>query len=159
MIFIILITFGLILLIKGADWLISGASSLARKIQVPDLAIGLTIVAFGTSMPEFVVNIFASAAGNPDIAIGNILGSNIFNILVILGVSALVRPLSIKESTIYKESPYSLIAAVVLGIMVSDKLIDGGKVNILSRIDGIVFISFFGIFFYFLYDLIKEQNG
>ena len=104
----LLLIAGFVLLIKGADFLVNGASSLARRFNVSDLVIGLTIVAFGTSTPELFVNIFASFKGNTDIAIGNVLGSNIANIFLILGVSAVIYPLTVTKGTVWKEIPFSL---------------------------------------------------
>jgi len=151
----ILFIIGFIFLIKGADLLVDGSSSIAKKLNVSAIVIGLTIVAFGTSMPELIVNIFASAGGNTDIAIGNILGSNIANILLILGVSAIVYPLVTKKNTVWKEIPLSLLAAIILGVMANDMLIDGGGFSGLTRIDGIVLIAFFIIFLYYTFEISK----
>lgn len=151
----ILLIIGFILLIKGADLLVDGASSIAKKLNISAIVIGLTIVAFGTSMPELIVNLFASVGGNTDIAIGNILGSNIANILLILGVSAIIYPLATKRNTVWKEIPLSLLAAIVLGVMANDILIDGSGVSGLTRIDGIILIAFFIIFLYYTFEIAK----
>ncbi len=151
----ILFIIGFVLLIKGADMLVEGASSIAKKINISAIVIGLTIVAFGTSSPELIVNIFASTSGNPDIAIGNILGSNIANILLILGLSSIIYPLVVKRNTVWKEIPLSLLAAVILGVMANDALIDGEGFSGLTRIDGIVLIAFFIIFLYYTFDIAK----
>lgn len=151
----ILFIIGFALLIKGADLLVDGASSIAKKLKISAIVIGLTIVAFGTSMPELIVNIFASAKGNTDIAIGNILGSNIANILLILGISAIIYPLATKRNTVWKEIPLSLLAAVILGVMANDMLIDGAGFSGLTKIDGIVFIAFFVIFLYYTFGISK----
>jgi len=156
---IILLVAGFIFLIKGADLLVDGASSLAKRFGISSLVIGLTIVAFGTSAPELIVNIFASIKGNTDIAIGNILGSNIANILLILGVSAIIFPLAVKRGTVWKEIPLSLLAVIVAGIMANDILIDGGKFSGLTRIDGLIFLSFFIIFLYYTFGISKAQSG
>ncbi len=140
---------GFVILIKGADFLVNGASAVARRFNVSDLVIGLTVVAFGTSTPELFVNILASAKGNTDIAIGNVLGSNICNILLILGVSAVIYPLSVTKGTVWKEIPFSLLAVIVLGFMANDKMIDGGISSQLARIDGFVLLAFFMIFLYY----------
>jgi len=105
---------GFAILIKGADLLVDGASSLARRLGISTLVIGLTIVAFGTSAPELIVNIIASINGNSDIAIGNILGSNIANILLILGISAVIYPLAVKRRTVWKEISLAFLAVIVL---------------------------------------------
>ena len=156
---LILFVVGFGLLIKGADFLVDGAASVARKFNIPDIAIGLTIVAFGTSAPEFAVNIFSSLSGKTDIAIGNIIGSNIANIFLILGIAAVIYPLTVKRGTAWKEIPMSLLAAVLLGFMANDILIDGGAKNIITRIDGLVLLSFFVIFIYYIYGIAKSGNG
>jgi len=155
----VLLVAGFILLIKGADFLVDGASSFAKKMGVSSLVIGLTIVAFGTSAPELIVNIFASLKGNTDIAIGNILGSNIANILLILGISAAIFPLAVKRGTVWKEIPLSLLAILIAGIMANDMLIDGQSFSKLTRIDGIILISFFIIFLYYTFGISKAQPG
>jgi len=146
---------GFFLLIKGADLLVEGSASIAQKLNISPIVIGLTIVAFGTSAPEFIVNIFASINGNTEIAIGNILGSNIANILLILGVSAIIYPIATKRNTVWKEIPLSLLAAVLLGVMANDALIDGGTFSGLTRIDGIVLLAFFVIFLYYTFGISK----
>lgn len=136
-----------------------GASSVGRRLNVSDLVIGLTVVAFGTSTPELFVNIFASIKGNTDIAIGNVLGSNIANIFLILGVSAVIFPLAVGKGTVWKEIPLSLLAALLLGAMANDRLIDKSSISALTRIDGLVFISFFIIFIYYSFSIAKRIDG
>ncbi len=150
---------GFLLLIKGADFLVNGSTSLARRMHVSDLVIGLTIVAFGTSTPEMLVNLFASFQGNTDIAIGNIIGSNIFNILLILGVSSLIFPLAVTKGTVWKEIPFSLLAAVLVGALANDVLFDKMEHSALSRIDGFVLIAFFIIFMYYITSIAKEGGN
>lgn len=154
-----LFVIGFFILIKGAGLLVDGASAIADKFKISPLVIGLTIVAFGTSAPELAVNIFASAAGSSEIAIGNIIGSNIANILLILGVSALIYPLTSKKNTVWKEIPLGLLAAVVVGLMANDFLIDGAIFSGLSRIDGLVLLSFFIIFIYYSFGIAKQQES
>jgi cation:H+ antiporter len=154
----ILFVVGFVLLISGANLLVEGSASIAKKLNISSIVIGLTIVAFGTSAPEFIVNIFASIQGNTDIAIGNILGSNIVNILLILGISAIIFPLATKENTVWKEIPLSLLAAILLGVMVNDTLIDGGTFSGITRIDGIVFLAFFIIFLYYTFGISKVSG-
>ncbi|HID28554.1 MAG TPA: sodium:calcium antiporter, partial [Desulfobacterales bacterium] len=113
----ILLIIGFAILIKGAGLLVDGASSIARRFNVSDLVIGLTVVAFGTSSPELFVSIIASIRGNTEIAIGNVLGSNVANIFLILGVSSIIYPLAVGKGTVWKEIPLSLLAAVVLGFL------------------------------------------
>lgn len=153
------IVIGFILLIKGADYLIDGASSMARRFKISDLVIGLTIVAFGTSAPELVVNIFASLQNNAEIAIGNILGSNIANIFLILGAASIIYPLKVTKGTVWKEIPLSLLAAVILGVTANDALIDGVEFSGLTKIDGIVFWTFFLIFIYYTFGIAKNENN
>lgn len=154
---ILLIIIGFALLIKGADWLVEGASSIARRLKVSDLVIGLTIVSFGTSAPELVVNIFASLKGNADIAIGNIVGSNIANTLLILGAAAAIAPMVIQKSTVFKEIPFCLLASLMLFLMANDAIIDGYNISELGRGDGFVFIGFFIIFLYYTFGIRKTS--
>lgn len=155
----VLFAIGFICLIKGADLLVDGASSIARRLRVSDLVIGLTVVAFGTSMPELFVNVIASLRGSTDIAIGNVVGSNIANILLILGISALIYPLSVTRGTVWKEIPFSLLAALILFITANDTLLDGMGTSVLTRIDGLVFLSFFIIFVYYTFSIAAPVEG
>src|SRR3989339_843954 len=136
---------GFIFLIKGADLLVDGSSSIAKKYGISNFVIGLTIVAFGTSMPELLVSTLASFKGSAGVALGNIIGSNISNTLLILGISAVIRPLLVKKNTVNKEIPFSLLAVLAVGFLVNDKIIDGFQSSILTRIDGFVLILFLGI--------------
>lgn len=158
MLIYLLFVLGFAFLIKGADLLVDGASAVARRFHVTPLVIGLTIVAFGTSAPELVVNLFASIQGNTEIAIGNILGSNIANILLILGLAAFIYPVTAQKSTVWKEIPFSLLAAVVLGFLAQDVFIDGAGASALTRIDGLVLLSFFAIFLYYIVS-VARSNG
>jgi cation:H+ antiporter len=150
---------GFVLLVKGADLLVNGTSSIGRRYHVSDLVIGLTVVAFGTSSPELFVNIIASIKGNSGIAIGNVLGSNIANTLLILGVASVIYPLSVTKGTVWKEIPFSLLAAILLGVMANDFFIDKVQFSALTRIDGIVFLSFFVIFMYYSFSIAGQING
>lgn len=147
----ILFVIGFFFLIKGADILVDGASSVAKKFNLSPIFIGLTIVAFGTSAPELIVNLLASASGNTEIAIGNIVGSNIANVFFILGISAMIYPLTTKFNTVYKEIPLNLLAAIVLAVMVNDVRLDGFAFSGLSRTDGFTMICFFIIFLYYTF--------
>ncbi|MDY0102982.1 MAG: calcium/sodium antiporter [Lentimicrobium sp.] len=155
---VVIFIIGLVLLILGSNWLVDGASSVARRFNISDLVIGLTIVAFGTSSPELVVNLIASFNGNTDIAIGNVIGSNVFNILVILGLTALVAPVAVKSTTTWKEIPFSILAVFVMAVMANDILLDGYSVAEISRIDGIVLLSFFLIFMAYTFALAKHSD-
>ena len=159
MLSLVLFVLGFVALIKGADLLVVGASALASRFHISGLVIGLTVVAFGTSTPELFVNILASARGNTDIAIGNVLGSNIANILLILGISAIIYPLSISHGTVRKEIPFTLLAAIVLGFTANDQLIDGSGTSQLTRIDGLVFLAFFSIFLYYSFNFPRDVEG
>jgi len=155
----ILLIIGFAILIKGAGWLVDGATSIARRFNVSDLVIGLTVVAFGTSSPELFVSIIASIKGNTEIAIGNVLGSNVANIFLILGVSSIIYPLTVGKGTVWKEIPLSLLAAVVLGFLANDQLIDKREFSALTRIDGLIFLSFFVIFMYYSFSIAKRIEG
>ena len=155
----ILFVLGFAFLIKGADFLVVGASTIARRYNISDLVIGLTVVAFGTSMPELFVNILASAQDNADIAIGNVLGSTIANILLILGISAFIYPLSVTKGTVWKGIPFSLLAAIVMGLLANDLLIDGYEASLLTRIDGLVMLTIFLIFLYYSFSISHDIKG
>jgi cation:H+ antiporter len=139
--------------------LVEGASSLARRMRISELAIGLTVVAFGTSLPELFVNIISSAQGNAAIALGNVLGSNIANILLILGISSVVCPLVVSKGTAWKEIPFCLLAVLLVGAMANDRWLDQAELSVLSRIDGIVFLSFFLIFLIYTASIAQTLPG
>jgi cation:H+ antiporter len=146
---------GFVILIKGADFLVDGASSIAKKYGISPFVIGITVVAFGTSMPELLVNIFSSAQGAPELAIGNIIGSNISNILLVLGIAAFIFPLTLEKGTVWKAIPLSLLAAVMILFMANDQGIEGRSFSELSRIDGFVLLGFFIIFLYYTFGIGK----
>jgi len=150
---------GFVAVIKGAGLLVSGASRIAKRLNVSDLVIGLTVVSFGTSVPEFSVNVFSTAIGNTEIAVSNILGSNIANILLILGISSVIFPLSITKGTVWKEVPLSLLATILVGIMANDYLIDRRSPSALTRIDGLVLMSFFLVFVSYVLGMAQEVRG
>jgi len=139
---LLLLLGGLVLTVYGANWLVDGASSLAKKMKISNLVIGLTVVALGTSMPEFVVSFISSLNGNTDIAIGNVVGSNIMNVLLILGLSSMVYPITVQHSTVWKEIPFTLLASLVLFFVANDFLIDGASASVVSRIDGLILLCF-----------------
>lgn len=150
----ILLAVGLYLLIKGADWLVTGASSIARKHQISDLAIGLTIVAFGTSAPELVVNVTASIENHQGLVLGNIIGSNNFNLFLILGIAGLITPLIVQSSTLFKEIPISFIAGLIV-LLLANKFVFQSE--ILTRIDGIILLVLFIIFLVYVYTQLKRE--
>lgn len=152
----LLFVVGFVLLIKGADWLIDGAVSIARQFGVSSLVIGLTVVAFGTSAPELAVNVIASVNGNNGLVIGNVVGSNIANVLLILGISALLGTLTVKNSTVWREIPFSLAAALLLGYMVNDALVEPQATDMVSRADGLVLIGAFIGFIFYTFRLTKK---
>lgn len=152
----ILFVFGIVILVKGADILVDGAASIARRYDISDLVIGLTIVAFGTSTPELFVNVAASLKGNADIAIGNVIGSSIANILLILGISSAIYPLTATKGTVWKEIPFSFMAAIMLAIMTNDRLIDKFDFSAITRSDGLAFLGFFVIFMYYSFGIAKK---
>ncbi len=145
----IVLVVGLVLLIKGADWFVEGASGVAAKFGVPSLVIGLTIVAFGTSAPEAAVSISSALKGSSGIALGNVVGSNLFNLLAVVGVCSVMRPTVIDKSIIKKDFPYNLLATVVLAITMIDTFFGDLPVNVISRTDGLIIIAFFAIFMYY----------
>jgi cation:H+ antiporter len=153
----LLLFVGFVILIKGADFLVDGSASVAKKYNISNLAIGLTVVAFGTSTPELLVNIMSSVKGYNDAAFGNVIGSNILNLLFILGVSGLIYPLVIQRNTVAFEVPLSLIAVVVLFILVNDTLLWGSGENNLTRIDGLILLGLFVLFM--LYIARTMKNG
>lgn len=148
---------GLALILFGASWLTDGASALARRWGVSDLVIGLTIVAFGTSAPELVISIVSALNGNSGIAIGNVVGSNIFNILMITGCTALVMPLGVGRSTLSKEIPLVILSSLVLWFCSADMLIDGASENVVSRADGLVLLAFFLIFMRYTFSIARDK--
>jgi cation:H+ antiporter len=147
---ILYVILGIVVITLGANMLVDGASSLAKRLKIPDLIIGLTIVAFGTSAPELTVSLTAAFQGSADIAIGNVLGSNIFNIFGILGICAIIYPLSVASSTVRIEIPLSLLAAIALAIVANDPWINhSSQQAMINRSDGLLLLLFFSIFLYY----------
>lgn len=151
----VLLVVGLVLLVKGADWLVDGASVLAKKNNISDLAIGLTIVAFGTSAPELVVNAVAASGNYPDIVFGNVIGSNNFNLFAILGIAGLITPLAVQSSTVWKEIPFSLVAALVLLVLANNYFFS--EPTHLSRYDGFILLGLFAAFLYYVATQLKAD--
>ncbi len=149
---------GFFLLIKGADKMIDGSASVAKKFGLSGLMIGLTVIAFGTSAPELIVNVLASINGNSDIGMGNIIGSNISNILLILGVSALFASIRVDNSIVKKQLPFSILAIVALFVLINSTLINGSGLNGLSRSGGIILMLFFCIFLYYTFSITKSKE-
>jgi len=155
---IILLLLGFLLLIKGADFLVTGSVSLARNMNVSGLVIGLTVVAFSTSTPELVVTVVSSLNGHPDVSVGNIIGSNIINLMLILGSTAVIYPLAIQRSTILKEIPFSIVAAMVLFILANDQLFNADNKNQIGFVDGLILIFFLGVFFVFIIRNVSSEE-
>ncbi|ARK25159.1 sodium:proton exchanger [Sporosarcina sp. P37] len=149
----VLLIVGFILLIKGADFFVDGSSNIARLLRVPPILIGLTIVALGTSSPEATVSIIAAFGGNADVAVGNVVGSNIFNITVVVGLAAFLFPLKVQSETIKKEIPFTLLASIVMLVLMSDIALQGFSSNVLTRSDGIILLLFLSIFMYYVIEL------
>lgn len=143
---ILLLIGGLILILLGANGLTDGAASVAKRFHIPPIVIGLTIVAFGTSAPELTVSVSSALKGSADIAIGNVVGSNIFNTLMIVGCTALFAPIVITRNTLRKEIPLCILSSIVLLICANDVFLDKASENILNRVDGLLLLCFFVIF-------------
>ena len=137
---------GFLLLVKGADCFVDGASSVAKKFRIPAFVIGLTIVAFGTSAPELAVSITAAIQGSNDIAVGNVVGSNMFNVLVVLGMSAAITPIKVDKGMIKRDYPLSIVATILLGILAMDTIFFKADSMSLSRVDGIILLLGFAGF-------------
>ena len=155
---IILLVVGFVVLIKGADFFVDGASSVADNFKVPKIVIGLTIVAFGTSAPELAVSIKSIISNNHDIVLGNVIGSNILNVLLILGVSALFKPLLVKSNTIKKEIPIMLLFTCAFSVLLSDNLFNSHHINAFTRSDGFVLLLFFLVFVYYLIEITINRD-
>ena len=154
---IILTIVGAALVLVGADKLTDGSVALARRFSIPEMVIGLTIVAFGTSLPEFIVSLFASIQGAPAMSIGNIVGSNLFNTLMIVGLSAVVCPIVISRATVAKDIPLSLLASIALPALALDTVFSGSADgDVLSHGDGIVLLCFFAIFMAYTFSMAKS---
>lgn len=149
---------GFIILIGGASLLIDGASTIGKKLGIPAAITGLTIVAIGTSLPELIINVFASANGNTDLAISNVLGSNIINILVIIGFTALLRPIPVSRHTYFRDIPFTLLAIVLLFVMVQDIPLFGAESNVVGMSDGIIFLIMLVGFLYIYYRSSKHAK-
>lgn len=153
----LLFIFGFFLVIKGADILVSGASAIAKTLNMSDLVIGLTVVSFGTSLPELTVSALSGFQGHADLAIGNILGSNIANILLVLGVSAIICPLPIGRNTIMSEIPFSLLAVLLVGFLANASLFMDHHTLSISRIDGGILLLFFVLFMAYVFKISEED--
>ena len=155
----ILLVIGFVLLIKGADYFVEGASNIAVKLNVSPLLVGLTIVALGTSSPEATVAILAALEGSPGVVLGNVIGSNIVNITVVVGLTALIAPLTVQSETVRKEIPFAMLAAIVLMILMADVALQGASANIINRGDGIIILLFFSVFLYYVFEMARKNRS
>jgi cation:H+ antiporter len=153
---IVLFLAGLPLLLVGASILVKGASGLALRMGLSEMAVGLTVVAMGTSMPELIVSLLSALKGSTDLAVGNVIGSNISNILLILGLSALITPLALEDTLRWREIPFVLLATVVLAALANDHLLAEAQGSSLNRGDGIALLGFFAIYMYYVFSLAKQ---
>ncbi len=157
---IILAIVGGALVLIGADKLTDGSVGLARRFEIPEMVIGLTVIAFGTSLPEFVVSLMASIEGSPSMSIGNIVGSNLFNTLMIVGCSALMCPIMVSRTTVHKDIPISILASIVLPALAMDSLWDSNhSQDLLTRVDGVILLCFFLLFMFYTYSLAKKKKS
>lgn len=155
---LLLFFIGFIFLIKGADFFVDGASSIAKKFKISNLVIGLTVVAFGTSLPEFLISAISSFQGSANLAIGNVIGSNITNTLLILGIGAIITPIVVKKNTISNEIPFSVLAVLSVVFLANDFLLDNASTSSITRADGLTLLLFFSIFIYYTFGLSKVKR-
>lgn len=148
---------GLVLILSGANFLTDGASAIAKKFGISDLVIGLTVVAFGTSTPELVISIVASAQGSAPLAVGNVVGSNIFNILAIIGITAIVRPIMVKKSVMTTEIPMVILSSIILLVLGYTLTLDGTP-NLVSRVEGILLLIFFILFMRYTFATARHKD-
>ena len=160
---ILLLVIGILLLIKGSDFFVDAGSEIGNTLKINELLLGVTIVSFGTSLPEFIVALTSAQSGSTEIALGNILGTNLFNTCVILAIIAIVKPIRFTKETVRKDMYMSVLTSFILMILMADKIIDGDSINILSRTDGLVLVALFAVFIYYtlysLTDLWKERKN
>lgn len=154
---IVLLIIGFIVLIKGADIFVDGASSIALNMKLSKMLIGLTIVAFGTSAPEFAVSVKSIISNNSDMVLGNVIGSNILNILLIVGLCSLIKPIKVKSNTVRKELPIVMLFSTLLFFLIKDDLFVN-SVNSINRNDGFVIVLFFMIFVYYLISIMRNKK-
>ncbi|MFA9457040.1 calcium/sodium antiporter [Halalkalibacter sp. AB-rgal2] len=154
----LLLILGFLLLIKGADWFVEGSASIAHSLNISPLIIGLTIVAFGTGAPEATVSIIAALEGNSDVTVGNIVGSNLLNLSLVVGLTAFIFPLKVESVTIRKEIPFAFLSAVVLLVLLLDST-NQNTYYLISRSDGVILLLFFTIFMYYVFEAAKNSRN
>lgn len=155
---IVWLVVGLVLILVGANALTDGSSAIAKKMGISDLVVGLTVVAFGTSAPELAISVLAAIGGNAPLAVGNVVGSNIFNILVIIGITALVKPIIVSKSVMTTEIPMVILSSVLLLVLGNSGTIDGDGANVVSRVDGIFLLIFFLLFMRYTFASAKQPE-
>lgn len=153
---IVILIIGMVLLIKGADYFVSGASNLAKKFKIPAIIIGLTIVSFGTSLPETSVSLFSALKGSADLSLGNVIGSNIFNTFIVLGASALMMPVIVKKSSLKGEMPFLLLVTIIIILF---SIINFNKNYVISRLEGIILLTLFVFYLYMMIVMSKKINA
>jgi len=155
----VLLLVGFFLLVKGADYFVDGSSNIAKTLRIPPIIIGLTIVAFGTSAPEAAVSITASLDGQNGMAMGNIIGSNVFNLLMVVGAAGFIKTLNVEKSILSKEFPFLLLSSILMVVLSADMILTGSTSNILSRFDGLILLILFVGFVYYLIKMaLKARN-
>ncbi len=155
---ILLLVGGLLLILSGANGLTDGAASVAKRFRIPDIVIGLTIVAFGTSAPELTVSVSSALKGSADIAVGNVVGSNLFNTLMIVGCTALFAPIVVGRNTLQKEIPLCILSSIALLVCANDVFLNGDEANILSTTDGLLLLCFFAIFLSYTFAIASHDS-
>lgn len=155
----VLLIVGFALLMVGANYFVKGASNISALLRVPPILVGLTIVSFGTSSPEATVSIIAALNGNDDVSLGNVLGSNMFNTLFVLGLTAFIAPLVVNSQTIRKEIPFSFLASITLIVLMADIFLQDLTQNALTRSDGIVLLLIFAVFLYYIFELARKSRN
>ena len=155
----LLLLVGFALLIIGADYFVKGASAISALLRVPPILVGLTIVSFGTSSPEATVSIIAALNENDDVSLGNVVGSNLFNTLFVLGVTAFIAPLLVKSQTIRKEIPFSFLAGITLLVLMADIFLQDSSDNMITRSDGIILLLIFAVFLYYIFELARKSRN
>ncbi len=154
---ILFLIIGLILILGGANFLTDGASAIAKRMGISELIVGLTVVAFGTSAPELTVSVISAIEGSSELAVGNVVGSNILNILIIIGITALIMPMKIERGIMVNEIPLVILSSIVILVIANSTLLDDTSENIISRVDGIVLLLFFAIFMRYIFAQAKSS--
>ncbi|MDZ7761912.1 MAG: calcium/sodium antiporter [Desulfovermiculus sp.] len=153
------VVFGIPLLLGGAHALVTGAGSIALRLGLSRLVVGLTVVAMGTSAPELLVSLLSAFQGAADMAVGNVVGSNMANILLILGIAAMIYPLALEKTIRWREIPFVLLSTLVLVVLANDRILTGAAGSRLDRADGLAFLGYFAVYMYYIFSVAKSTNG